>query len=772
MLIDNVTEVCRRLAGKGWAKLLDKHDLDIRARDLEAELARELPHIDRTVPGFEDFAFEGRRGIEPGHPARSLLYHALASPNVVAVDGVDLKAFPTLRELEIVESYVFGVRPPSLQELSALAGGSLLAIVVFAYEYRPAVDGVHRKHAELCFARTGVTRVGTVRPRYEGHSRGFVPFDEGNAHAFRVLPARYAAWIGVQRRGDEAGFGPMRFSFRARNPDVFRRQGDRVGPADDTRTFWVPIHKLFSGNECIQGLALDVRLTAHHVNEKLRRIHLELGRRGVDAGWHRPDIDEPPFRFTDGIAEFSTDPQHGQGLLVPVPHTTLVEPAAYKGRSLTFRVPSARTLKSRTDFLPTLEITAGEARHAPEYVHVRRAPGEPTPNLNDLPDPTERVRKGNYDAQHYVDYTGDGWIAAVCPQLHASIPRFVPAYSVVAAPDFFFNCDQRDVMEWWLQRAPQALRDFLWSTPPLTLSDERMAPNLKLNNLDFHAGDTSRPAAGFRPEDDTVTAIVSMPIRGAVQDRPLVDPLRNRNNMLPDGAAGVFAPGWDVSWDESDGVRHLTAYGLGSPFPEDSKLCAALSTFWPAVAPDAARSFSESYPTVCPLTDEELGQTGRLPWDGVPGPRLVPDGQRDVVEYADFAHVDYVENALKNRFTLTLTSRIGTTEYVRRVLAMARAYQAVGVSLRSRRGKDKWSLISFRPAGPRDADMREAEHATGQRPEGQVFRFELAQVRDVAAQPSDFRKIRKALHHRRTVLVGDGPAVALRSDGDWQIVHV
>ena len=45
-------------------------------------LSQPLSQIDRTVPGFEDFALEGQRGIEPGRPARSLLFHALASPNV------------------------------------------------------------------------------------------------------------------------------------------------------------------------------------------------------------------------------------------------------------------------------------------------------------------------------------------------------------------------------------------------------------------------------------------------------------------------------------------------------------------------------------------------------------------------------------------------------------------------------------------------------------------------------------------------------------------
>ena len=74
--------------------------------------------------------------------------------------------------------------------------------------------------------------------------------------------------------------------------------------------------------------------------------------------------------------------------------------------------------------------------------------------------------------------------------------------------------------------------------------------------------------------------------------------------------------------NNSRGVEHLAAYGLGSPFPEDSKLCAALSTFWPAVAPDATRSFqpnpsNASWPSVSPLTDTEIGIEGDLPWDGI-----------------------------------------------------------------------------------------------------------------------------------------------------------
>jgi hypothetical protein len=85
-LIDDVQAVCR-LAPQGWADLLAQHGLDITASSLAEELARKLPGIRRDRPGFEDFAMEGRRGIEPGSPARSLLYHALASPNVATGAG-------------------------------------------------------------------------------------------------------------------------------------------------------------------------------------------------------------------------------------------------------------------------------------------------------------------------------------------------------------------------------------------------------------------------------------------------------------------------------------------------------------------------------------------------------------------------------------------------------------------------------------------------------------------------------------------------------------
>jgi hypothetical protein len=93
-LIEQVKEICTRLAPQGWKDLLLEHGLDITAENLKEELLRELPSINRNIKGFEDFSLEGNRGIEPGNPSRSLLYHAFASPNVTnKIDDTELELF-------------------------------------------------------------------------------------------------------------------------------------------------------------------------------------------------------------------------------------------------------------------------------------------------------------------------------------------------------------------------------------------------------------------------------------------------------------------------------------------------------------------------------------------------------------------------------------------------------------------------------------------------------------------------------------------------------
>lgn len=754
-LIDDVTAACERLAPEGWGDLLARHGLELGAPDLRAELLRDLPDLDRDVPGFEDFSPAGRRAIEPGHPASSVLFHALASPNVIEGAAGELGAFPTLAEIEAVEHFVFGVEPPSLAEVHARFPDAPLAVAVFASEYRPALDTVHRSHADLCLSRTGVARVGTAEEAYDARLRGFVALADGDDdHTLRVLPARYAAYLAVQLEGDPELFGPMNFDFR-------RRFVEPSHASDGSRSFWVPLHKLFGGEECLRGLTLSVELRTGHLNEKIRRVHRHLHELGQDTGWGEPDIDEPPFVFDRGIAELSTAAEHGRGLLVPTVHERLVEPAEYRGEPLTFIVPPDEAIRppgnDPNGWAPSLTIYAESDRFrpAPEYVHVRHVvgPGGDSENLNDQLDPARRVIEGGFRARHYVDFTGDGWVAATCPELAEEGLPAVPAYSMVTAPDFFPTVEQRELMEWWKQ-SPE-LSERLWQrVPPLALSDERIAPNLQLEG------------AGFVADDTTPTAIVSLP--GAKQGiQGGGGAALGRHTHLPDGAAGVFAPGWDTSRDHLDGAEHLAAYGLGSPFPEDAKLCAALSSFWPAAAPDAGRSFWDPFPTATPMTDEEIGSVGDLPWDGIPGPRLLSQGVEAVAEYASFEHVDYVESALGRSFSLALTGAVDAAEYMARILALARSFEALGINPQ---GRD-WNVLSFRPLGASDAqELADAEQQAGERLPAARYRVQLGLRSDQPAQraPGDHRKLRVAIVDEALLLVGAGSRLLLRQgDAEW-----
>lgn len=806
-LIDGVSAVCRRLAAPGWRDVLlavSGHELDIASDDLASALARPLARIDRTMPGFEDFALEGTRGIEPGDPARSLLFHALASPNVFRDRaGNDFTAYPSPTEIEAVENYVYGATPPSLDELRRRAGGAPLGIVVFSLEYRPGRDTVHRKHADFCFARTGHARLGTREAIYDERRREFLPFKADDPYAFPVQPARYAPFLAVQRPADPDSFGPMR------------------ALADDRdRLFWAPLHKLFSGPECIRGLDLAVTLATDHVNEKLRRFHLRMNNAGFASGWDEPDISGFPFVMAgEELAAFSTDPGHGAGWVMPTPHP-LVEPATYQGQPLTFHFSKELAADPESTFFSSLQLLEAPpfsplgpgrtqalpeniplpddplpgyltsigpdiGRSTPEYLNVRHKVHDDgtESNLNDDPDLLDVLGEGGYWARHYLDYAADGWVVARCPQLAAEVPVRVPAYSTICAPSFYPYTSQRELTEWAERDAPAELRDGIWAIPPRPLSDRRLAANIHL-------------PAGFDIDDTTVTAIVSLPQDGTARQSGIpASPVR-RHLQLPDSAAGLFDPGWEVSQDRTaDNAFFLTSYGLGTPFIEDAKLCAMLSTFWPGVSPDSAREFQpdksegngfQGWPSVAPMTDEELGiveveGAGYIPWDGVRGPYLdVLDGE-PVVNFPDVIHTDYLETV--DGFTARLTTRVDRDEYVARVLAMAQVYWALGIRFadyggrhgisealdRFQAAKGEWSVLSFRAPTPADAaELAEAEAGTGQRfATPPRYRFHLFRWNGEQTKPDDVRRILIGIEEQ-VVAYADLDMLLLNRDGGWE----
>lgn len=798
-LVERVVAACRRLAPHGWRDLLldvTGGALDLDAPDLAARLLRPLGRIDRSVPGFGDFAMAGTRPIEPGAPDYSLLYHAFAAPTVVAGrDGKDLMQFPTLPEIEAVEDFVYGAEPPSLDQLRARAGGHDLGLVVFAVQYRNAPDSVFGHHAQLCFARAGIARLGTIEPFYDARKRNFATLDEKRPFDFRVVPRRFAAYLAMRVPGTWGGFGPQ----------------DRL-PADDRRQFWVPLHKLFNGTECLRDLDLNVALERGLRNDELAMFHRFLDVQGLQNNVSGPALEDYPFTLKDDrIGALSGPDGFGAGVLVPLPQPVVAVPK-FEGRDLTFPVDGRYTSQPDNLALGSLQVlpegpgqtvphymddaAQDTQRPAPEYVNIRHrvnADGTVT-NLNHDPDLIEIMQAGGYDALHYIDGAGDGWIKATCAQLASHLSDNVPAYSMVGLPDFFPKVNQRDLMLWWKEAVPEAVRAALWMVPPLALSQTRIAANIML-------------PIGFSIEDDTVPAIVAQPhdARGPVQ-RPN-GPLLGEKVGLPDGSPGLFDPGWDTSQGiyytdpERPVQKFLAGHGLGSPFIEDAKLCAALGAYWPGVAPDATRTFAPDkrlsgieypYPSIVPLTDEEIGITSSpefgkpMPWDGVRGPTVI-DGQFRYAQYRNAWRTDYID--MVGTMTAVLTSRIDTAEYKARILAMEAVYWSLGIHdptfqadpesagdagqtapQKVVAAKAEWAVLSFRAADESDADMAQAWRTTGRRPpDGPLHRFHVFRWGRESPAPNDMYHVRVEMLEEAIAYVSGTTVWLQRNGGAWTL---
>lgn len=792
-LSSGVTLLCRRLASLGWRDLLRDvtgGQLDLAADDLERQLLAPLRKIDRTHPGFGDFSLAGTKAVEPGIPDRSLLYHALAAPTVVANRrGEKLKGFPTLAEIETLENFIYGSRKATLEDLAGPSKPEDLAVVVFALHYRSTPMSVTGRHAQLCFSRTGIARLGTIEPDYDAERRSFSGVDPERPFEFRVMPRRFAPYLARRLRGYNGQFG---------------LQDPQAG--DDAREFWVPVHKLFSGTECISGLSLEVQFNSGMQNDELASFHRSVQGRGLTTGWTGQDLEEFPFVIKDEkIASLSRNEADGNGLMVPLPDKIIRE-AYYKGERLTFPYHTSLARFPRNIQISSLFVMPAAAaplepgyyldadqdspRNAPEYINVRHEvkDGEVT-SLNGRPDLMALVRKGGYDAQHYIDSAGDGWVGVTCKQLEQrGITGNLPAFCLVGLPDFLPSVNQRDLMAWWQTEVPKPMRATLWTVPPLALSHARIAANVELG-------------VGFSLYDKTVTAIVAQleaaPAPGKQEVQKPNGPVNYEKVGLPDGSPGLFDPGWDVSIgvrSKNGGTeihKYLVGHGLGSPFIEDAKLCAALGAYWPALAPDATRQFepekkmggiSYPWPSIVPQTDEELGMVpagnGKLlPWDGIPGPRRRLIEGKAHVAYQGMEHVDYIDTV--GTMTAVLTARIGAPEYKARALAMAAVYWSMGIQegntlapdnyRKLMQQKSEWAVLSFKAVPPEDAGLREIQAAVKHRFSGQyAFRFEVYRWGKHRVDPADPKIMLVEILEEFTAY-SDGRAVIKKMDDQWKL---
>ncbi|MDQ6869301.1 MAG: hypothetical protein M3178_13265 [Pseudomonadota bacterium] len=485
--------------------------------------------------------------------------------------------------------------------------------------------------------------------------------------------ARYAAFLAEARR-------PL-----AADP-IMGRRDERNDPH---RTFVFPVHKLFSGKSCVAGATIMLDFSEYHRNEKLKRIHSAGGVK-VARGF---DIEKPPFvRDSKNSDDLVALRRVGASVLIAAqPHDQLVRTAEQKNSVsrkndvVRFIVPPGTTANR---FSSSLQLpTSGVARIAPEFVNIRhrvvQAGTGADVTIDDmqlLPEAKFNVvlKAGKYEAVHFIDDTCDGVVVAVVGGLSERRQNF-PAYSLVAAPDFFPLADQLEVAN-WVRRDLKNRQEQFAQGAPWPLCEGRRPANLELPR----PGAPSRKA--FDRNDETVVAVVG--------PRPLAththapDRKKRFASFLPDAASNEFEPGWDVSLVRDDLGLYYAAYGLGSPFPEDAKLCAALNSFWPAVAPDASRTFhmglksTFASPTAIPLMDNELGYHPDHPlvtagkvqtkpgWDGEYGPFFERLRGKEYVNSVSLDRSDYVSNSLCNAFDIRLISWIDATELIRRMQAL------------------------------------------------------------------------------------------------------
>jgi len=359
----------------------------------------------------------------------------------------------------------------------------------------------------------------------------------------------------------------------------------------------------------------------------------------------------------------------------------------------------------------------------------------------------------------------------------------------VALPDFFPKVTQRDLMQWWRTKVPQPVRDALFAIHPLALSQTRMAANITL-------------PAGFSLDDTTITAIVTQPMEESDTAQRPNGPWQVQKTGLPDGSPGLFDPGWDTSQGiyftdpERPLQKFMAGYGLGSPFIEDAKLCAALGAYWPGVAPDATRTFPPDkkingevypYPTIVPLTDQEIGsaplEDGRyMPWDGVRGPRLITSGGKPVVAYPNPYRTDYID--LVGTMTAALTAQIDAAEYKARIVAMEAVYWALGIHdpefvkrvgereavYRVLQAKAVWAVLSFRVVQGDDPGLRGAEQVTGtQLDAARRYGFHVYRWGMERPDPSDMHVTLLEVLEQAQAYVSDNTVLIQRENGPWTI---
>lgn len=742
-LKDDIFNLCTKLSQHGWRELMlsvTNNQVDIQqvsADSLVAELLKSVAeNVNRTIRGFEDYRLDGNRSIEPGNFSKSLLYHALASPKVV---GPSLSYYPTFDELDLVENFIYstGIQSSatSLAHFKSIYGNKLV-VGVFAFQYRSWEGSTHRVHADMNYSRTGVSRVGTNKAIYDAKRRSFWVGD--NDGDISVLPCRYGAFLAIKDTGSN-----INNEFSIMDP----RRGD--GELE----YIVPIHKLFDGDESLTdfpGLKLDFE--TYHRNEKLKRVHQNNLPNTIPINGY--NLNDFPFVIDDNTQKgflYSSSRMNGSLFITPT-SGKIVEPATQNSRYVAFKVPA---IDDNNRFNSSYQIAAKynndgtSERKSSEYVNIRQTVTDltvknPESDIIDINDRqlnvfNQMLVEGDYNAVDFIDRTGDGFVKLnPFGDLNS-----VAAYSLITAIDFFPLVNQREIFRW--DALDRDLENHFAQGGTRPLSMGRIKANI---HHQVFVDDSSI----------THTSVVSSN-HSIRRNTNLVEENDSSISYLPDGASSVYAPGWDISMDIENGTPFNAAYGLGSPFPEDAKLCAALNSFWPAAAPDASRTFFQSTTlsfdfqfqrkknTAIPLTDSELGIhptmaaklgiPSKRGWDGEYGPFLETVDGVEVVNYCDVSRSDYTRNAWDGHMHMDLLRKITTSNLIKRMEALRKILDILPPTTDTVVRNNLW-LVSFEEI----VDWDSVNDKLDVQLSGKGYRFTFIKSKgDPTVAPNDIKRL-------------------------------
>lgn len=753
-LKDTVLGILQDLSDQGWRDLLlnvTQEQLDIgqlSSENIEAELTKALS-IDREFPGFEDFSEDANQAVTPGSPAQSLLFHALASPAVISNT---IAKYPSTNDLEVIENYVYSTAGVSLQDLINDHGEELV-ICTMASEYRVGPRTVNRKTADMVYSRTGIGRVGNSSEEYSEEKRSYIL--SSNAKHVNVIPVKFGAYIGVRTQSNSKGI-------------LNEQVGDRGG---SPRSFTWPIHKLFVGDECFSDVTVTkLSFEENHIQEKLAKLfEVPTQLNGVDlpSGFN---LDEPPFKANSGNTQLVSIYETNGNAIVKTGAKPLVELAVQNSKICHFKVPPAT---SRNRFYSSyLMPSPRNLRIAPEYANIRHQvvnADDPTNGVRDLNKAlsnsefnSEVLQRGGYDAALFTDSCCEGYLRAVLEVDGSNLAlENLPAYSIQAAPDYFPYVDQLQIDDWMKSQGTSLgviygdprLGQGQGGSRPLSFERTRINPSIvSLGGLRV-----------FEDSDTTLVAIVSHWNSDQAMERNPESSFHDHElsiNSLSDGASGIYAPGWDISnvssLIEEAGMLTLDSaslgvFGLGSPFPEDAKLCAALNSFWPAAAPDASRTFNHGT-IVKPLLDVELGYHRKHKkvldgsvqeswgWDGEQGPFFEQDNGQEYVNYSSIFRSDYISNILDDKNEVNEMVNMTSTDLINRIEFLRKCFRLMN------RDHGNQSLLLVSAMKVEDWDAVEANIGDNLSEPG--YYFEFAFMGSTELDPNDNFRLRRPVESK------------------------